>query len=542
MGGQKEKASRPRKDKQTSSFVCDFELKMTPHERRAIRSRFEAARQLYNAVLGDLLRRLSAMRSDPGWKLACELPKGAKRIEAFKALRGQYGLSEYAAHAHKSLSGESWLRAHLDVNTAQKVATRAFLAVEQYMYAKRGRPRFRAWHDPLASVEGKGAAGIRYDAGNRSILWNSKATKHSSGEQLSLPLIVGERDECQQHALRHKVKFVRILRKEARGKEKFYAQLVLEGAPLVKEKHKRATKGDVSLDMGPSAVAVVCAGHAELFDLAAGTPKKEAARRRYQRKADRQRRANNPKNFDEKGRIKPGKKEWHDSKAQKRIRGQLKEMERSLASSRRNNHRYDANRILGYGSRVLAEKISYKSWQRSHYGKSLRFRAPGLFIEILRRKASQFVDIPTRTTYLSQRCLCGKRCKKELSERKHTCACRYIDEGHYVQRDEMSAFLALFVQDDKLNERAARAAWKKWGANCLLRPLSSERSAFSAATGAGSRQSCLAENGRESSGEAQRRSTRNTAVCGESEAGRSKVMAEESGKGQNPLALVMGNS
>src|ERR1017187_4091428 len=173
--------ARPRKEKQTPTFTCEFGLEVGAHERRVLRSRLEASRQLYNAVLGDLLRKLNAAKHDPAWAGTRKLKGEAKR-EAYKALRAQYGLSEYAAHKHASLSRESWLRAHLDANTSQKTATRAWLAVEQYMYAKKGKPKFKAWHNPLDSVEGKGVAGIRYDVKAQAVLWNSAKTKHRSEE------------------------------------------------------------------------------------------------------------------------------------------------------------------------------------------------------------------------------------------------------------------------------------------------------------------------------------------------------------------------
>ena len=59
---------------------------------------------------------------------------------AFLKLRRRYGLSEYSAHKHSSLVRACWIRGHLDANTAQKIATGAWRAVEQYMFGQRRRP------------------------------------------------------------------------------------------------------------------------------------------------------------------------------------------------------------------------------------------------------------------------------------------------------------------------------------------------------------------------------------------------------------------
>ena len=72
------------------------------------------------------------------------------------------------------------------------------------------------------------------------------------------------------------------------------------------------------------------------------------------------------------------------------------------------------------------------------------------------------IEFSTRTTALSQRCVCGKKHKKRLSERVHACEC-----GVTAQRDLFSAYLARFVEDDALQVAKARASWP--GAEPLLR-------------------------------------------------------------------------
>jgi hypothetical protein len=65
-------------------------------------------------------------------------------------------------------------------------------------------------------------------------------------------------------------------------------------------------------------------------------------------------------------------------------------------------------------------------------------------IELEALKAGgSFTLIETRTTALSQTCLCGKKEKKTLSQRTHTCDCNLV--GIPVQRDLFSAFLATCV-------------------------------------------------------------------------------------------------
>jgi putative transposase len=54
---------------------------------------------------------------------------------------------------------------------------------------------------------------------------------------------------------------------------------------------------------------------------------------RLDRTLDRQRRENNPSNYGEKGRVKPGKKHWHSSKRQRRTHTLRREYYRKLAAT-----------------------------------------------------------------------------------------------------------------------------------------------------------------------------------------------------------------
>ncbi|HVB09626.1 MAG TPA: zinc ribbon domain-containing protein, partial [Bacillota bacterium] len=62
---------------------------------------------------------------------------------------------------------------------------------------------------------------------------------------------------------------------------------------------------------------------------------------------------------------------------------------------------------------------------------------------------------PTRSTRLSQTCVCGAVRRKMLSERVHRCpSC-----GLVMDRDLLAAYLASFVEGDLLHADRAAAAW-----------------------------------------------------------------------------------
>jgi hypothetical protein len=89
----------------------------------------------------------------------------------------------------------------------------------------------------------------------------------------------------------------------------------------------------------PDTIAIVPQqGEARLGTFCAALAPKIATKRRLQRKLDRQRRANNPQNYDEQGRCKKGRKTWHDSQGYQSTRRRVAHQERKLAAQRKSLH------------------------------------------------------------------------------------------------------------------------------------------------------------------------------------------------------------
>lgn len=461
----------------TPSFVCEIECRFDSHSLKMLRSRLEAGRQLYNAVLGEAKKRLARMRSDSDWEKARALPKkSAERKRAYRDLRERHGFSEYALHKHKSLDASCWIREHLDVHTAQKVATRAFKAVEAQAFGVREEPRFKRYGG-LRSLESKSnAAGIRFREDPPRIEWNGE---HGD---LVLGLTAKPDDPLQAHGLSSRVKYVRLVLRTIRGVERVFAQLVCEGTPYWKPGHEIGRGKPVAFDLGPSQVSVVAPEVVETRPFCAELDRREKRIRVLRRRVDRRRRANNPEHYNPDGTIKKGPKKWVHSNRQAAVKSGLAETLRRQAAHRKSLHGSLANRVIALGNVVKAEDVPVKAWQK-RWGRSISHKAPATFQTMVERKAvaarGSFEKLPTGTTALSSRCLCGKREKKPLSQRSHECGCAYVPEGTRVDRDEFSAFLALHCEGGALEEHKARESWAEWGADCLLRPSSSINEAAS---------------------------------------------------------------
>ncbi len=446
----------------TASFVAEFPLRTTPADEAVLALRLDAARNVFNVSLGEALRRLKLMRESLDWQRVRTMPKttgtNAKgkpipnkdRSDLFKATQARFGFSSASIQKFAEWCRDAcWIGEHLGSHDTQTTSLRAFKAVQQYAFGKRGRPRFKGFRR-LDSVEGKADAVIRYRA-------EPVPTVHWSG--LMLPLMLDPKDKrgWQKEALSARTKYVRVLRREINGRDRWYCQLVQEGdAPLLHE----TAEGVVGLDIGPSTIASVSADDACLEGFCPSVIEPWAASRRILRAMDRSRRATNVGNFDANGRVRKGAKKWNRSKRYQELAIKRRERDRRLAAERKRSHGELANRILEQGTTIKTEKLSYKSFQKN-FGRSVKVRAPGMLVSTLRRKAEGagggVIEINTRHTRLSQfDHTTGEYVKKPLSQRIHVFG---DGETEPVQRDLYSAFLATCCDTNTLDIRQVEQTW-----------------------------------------------------------------------------------
>lgn len=380
------------------------------------------------------MRRVNLIRQSKDFGRARSLKaSNPERKVLFKRARERYDFSEYAIHSYSTHLRHSWIGDHIDSNTAQKLATRAYKAVEKVLFGRSKKVRFKG-KNQMDSVEGKSnKSGIRWKGD--SVEWGG----------LQLEALITNNSPVILHGLSSKVKYVRLVRRKVSGTNRFYAQLVCEGKPFIKPKNTLGG-GNVGIDIGPSTIAIVADEESHLKQFASELELDAARIRRLQRKMDRSRRATNPNNFNPNGTLKKGSKPWNSSKTYLKTRNSKANLERKLTAHRRSLHGELVNDILKTGDVIKLEKLSYKAFQKL-FGKSVGKRAPGMFVSHLRSKAERaggrVVEIPTHSTKLSQTCQCGRVKKKTLSQRVHQCEC-----GVVAQRDLYSAFLAKYIEPD----------------------------------------------------------------------------------------------
>lgn len=481
----------------TPSFILELPLQVTAKQRAILLKRFDVARQIYNACLGEGLRRLDWMRESKAWRRAVRMPEKTSeqkkaRTEAFESAGQAAGFRKHALQSWATTQfTHSWLGEHVKSQEVRALTARARRAIERYQfgidkpcrnggqckYDKKGlprdcfhcgRPRFKRKGAMLSVENVTNSQGLRWRDPVEAVKNDQEKGYYIQWRDLWLPAIIDEDDGTQQHGLKCRVKYPRIVKRVFNGRDRFFVQLVLEGKPL---QRWPTVEGTVGLDIGPSKIAIVGEDEAlfvrfcdELSDISAEI-------RRLQRKIDRQRRANNPQNYSENGTVKKGAKRWHKSRRQMRTEAKLADLQRRQAAYRKSLHGQLANHVLSMGNIIKTEKISYRAFQKN-WGRTVGNRAPGMFVGLLRCKAKQmggYVDeFSTWSTRLSQICHNCATVHTEksgwdgLKIRVHKCDC-----GIVAQRDLYSAFLARCVEDDKLIADLARERWDQ-GAGSLL--------------------------------------------------------------------------
>lgn len=485
----------------TPSFIMDVELEGLHTDTSIIETELEMNRVIYNTALGEYLKREKQMKRTKRYQkfvrvsraIKAQLAKYQKEernenvdyyqkekmdlSEEFKKLREEYGLTEFSMHEYiKDVRHHFQDRVNSII--AQKTATRAWNTFRKKLFGKAKRVIF-VKKGEMDSFEGKNnRTGWRFVGGkiisvNHSfslIVKDSDVYLKEAFYYLKSQQAFQYRDkDGEVQTDFYKVKYVRILKRTIRGRQRYFAQLVCAGYPPVKRDSQTGAfkyplgQGCVGIDIGTSSLAVSSSNKVMLKNLAENIKKVEPYERQIKmlkRKLDRSKRATNPLNYDEKGRIKKGEKRWYFSKNYVKDKNKLNAMYRKMALYRKFSHQYEANRMVSLGETFFVEDMNFNALQKrskkteisektgkykkkKRFGKSIVHRSPATFVSILSKKVLSaggvFIKVKTASFKASQYDHKTDTCKKKkLKDRWHL-----FQDGIKVQRDLYSAFLLM---------------------------------------------------------------------------------------------------
>jgi len=452
------KERKPMARKSTPTYTIEFPLNIPLWQQHRLEKKFKIARHVYNSCLGEALKRHKRVKMDKKYRALLREPKSKERDKSLLNIRLSYVFTEYGLHNFVK-SVQYKFKENIGSFEAQKLATRAFQAVEKLHFGKAKKVYFKSSFDTISVENKSNTTGLRYADGN--ILWGDKPTKKHPNPKnwLCMSVIPKVNDEYAHLALIDKTKYVRILKREVRGKVRFFIQLIQEGYPPTKRNRKVSNDESkrVGIDIGPSTIAISGEEAVQFHELAPNCEVDKRKLRCIQRAMDRSKRATNPNNFKEDGTIKKGHLEWNYSNRYKKLRKDRKEWYRKIAVERKMSHEKLANDILALGSDIRVETMRFQSLQKrtkattknkkngkvnhkKRFGKSIAHHAPAMLLTIIDRKLGyqgrSIKKIDTYATKASQfNHITGEYNKKQLSE-------RWNNFGELrIQRDLYSAFL-----------------------------------------------------------------------------------------------------
>ena len=453
----------------TPTYVMTLPLKVETWQENIIEKRLNIGRNIYNACLGEAWRRYKCMTRNPGYWEAIRMPKSKERNQLLNQFKEQYGVRKFDLNRYVQEMGRKFKR-NIGSQMAQNIAERAFQAVEKVMYGNGKKVHFCSVGQFFSLEEKTNKTGFRYFSENKRMEWLG----------LILPVMMKDQDEYAYLALQDKLKYCRLLKKQIRGKNRYFVQFVLEGFPPKKRNQNdcKDKNARVGLDIGTSTLAIVSEQEVKILELAEGLSVDERHKRILQRKLDRGRRANNPNKYNNDGTInKSNREKWIQSENYKKTRKELAEMSRKVADKRRLAHNQLANYILSLGLDVRVETMNFKGLQakakkteisnktgrfkrKKRFGKSLANRAPSMLLSIIDNKLKYFglslKQINTAKVKASQfEHFTQTYVKKKLSKRWN-----HLEQGD-VQRDLYSAFLIMNTKDN-LREIDVGRANKTW--------------------------------------------------------------------------------
>lgn len=449
----------------TPSFIVNRRIQVNKYQEMFLNDVFLTCGFLYNDVLTEIEHRAQILKNDSNYmtnrkihidakKKINELEKSIKQIEkslseqnnkvVIKELKNNLknlqtsmfeakkieqkactilsaknelvGFSEYGLHKFAGKLRREKYSGKLGANIIQKIASDAWHAEEKVFYGDGKKVHFRKY-DTTVSFEDKTAnSGIIYKPADDT----RKKRKFEHVVILGHPMnlkSVRKKDTWLQKAMKHKIKFCRIVRRPHGNKYHYFLQIVMEGTSPVKHSIGKNTGG---IDPGVSTMTYYTGENLEMVSLSPEIAKYQKKVKQTAVVYERRRRMANPQNYNEDGTIKKDTKEfhkeWYQTKGMIRSLMQLKTAYRKMREYVKQCNGYEANRILMQVSTLYKESMDYKGLakrakeckrqkcsstvrtkqgkiktvfkykRRKRYGASILKHAPSEFLRILERK------------------------------------------------------------------------------------------------------------------------------------------------------------
>jgi len=158
----------------TPTYTIELSLQLPVWQQHRLEKKFKIARNVYNSCLGEALKRHKRMKADKKYRALLNNPKSNDRNKQLSDIRVSYGFSEYGLHDFVK-SVQHKFKENIGSFEAQKLATRAFQAVEKLHFRQAKNVHFKGFNDAISVENKSNTTGLRYADGH--IVWGNKPTK-----------------------------------------------------------------------------------------------------------------------------------------------------------------------------------------------------------------------------------------------------------------------------------------------------------------------------------------------------------------------------
>lgn len=425
------------KEQKTMSVVT-LPLKTEPWQADRLTKMLENCRAIYNTVLGQKWKEYQIMTKEQEYidamdiVKACYQDKDDKKkkspeckaaLETLNHLRRQYDISEYGfghATTHHRLHYSNSISSNIANLSIAKPAWRAFDAV---IFGKGEKVRFKR-RGEMTSMASDGKSGFRLVTAENETLdhttrWEPMflAVGGRGVKPMRIPVVIPKNDRYKSEMTdNRKVRVIRVVKKTVRGKDKYYIQMTVDGAPAAKldkngnERHTRGT-GKVGIYIDTRTVTAVTEdGEIRTYKLNEGIDHFEEEKALLQAYMSHSRLVNNPDNFNEDGTIKNGRVVdgirrplvWNNSARYFEAKGKLADLFRVERETRRLERIKLANEIMSLGNDIyinafpFAEAAKRKTEDnmksdgtpasKAKAGKAIGENAPGVLTTLLKNR------------------------------------------------------------------------------------------------------------------------------------------------------------
>ena len=360
-----------------ANYIVQFPLKIEGYQRDVLEKRFRIGRDIYNSLLGKMWKKYCEMIKTKVYRgLLEEIAKTENKKPLYKKLetiRKENGFTEYAFH-REIKDMQKFFKKNIDSFTAQKIASQVWRAFEKMMYGSGQKIHFKREED-FKSLEGKSnGTGIRYIDGY--IDWKG----------LRLKVLIDEKNHYEMEALKSEIAYCRLVRKEIRGKIKYYTQIIFKGVPprevdkKTGEYRERVGKGELTVGIGKDYLYYKKDEEIKIVELADRVYPLEVKRRELIRK------------------IKEKEQRGLSTKSvrHRELLQKLKEVYRKQSDVRKYQHECLSNELLKLGDKIIIESLESVQDEIYSKGREKRVkitkngekgnRAPKMLEDILNRK------------------------------------------------------------------------------------------------------------------------------------------------------------